>query len=80
MSEPVETVARVGDRRVHLFQVVHERRDDGEARAWVVVAIGDDDLELATLDFEWHRTVPLEAVEAGDLVPLVAGGVPMWGY
>lgn len=80
MPERVETVARVGDRRVHLFQVVREHREDGSTRAWVVVAIDDDAVDLASLDFEWHRTVPLAAFETGDVEPLVAGGVPVWGY
>lgn len=80
MSEPVETVARVGDRRVHLFQAVREHREDGSTREWVVVGIDDDAVELASLDFEWHQRVPLAAVEAGKVEPLVADGVPVWGY
>lgn len=80
VSEPVETVVAAGDRRVHRFQVVRERRPDGATHEWVVVGIGDDDLRLATPDFEWTKTVSLDAIRTGRLEPLVAGGVPVWGY
>ena len=70
----------VGETRVHRFQVVREHRDDGTTEDWVVVDFPPDSLELATLDFDWHRTVPLSAVEDGSIEPLTEGGVPVWGY
>lgn len=69
----------VGESRVHRFQVLRERRDGGH-EDWLVVGFDRDALELATPDFEWTRTVSVAAVAAGDLEPLSAGGVPVWGY
>ena len=80
MTERVETVVDVGDRRVHRFQVVRERRDDGSTREWVVVHVGGDDLKLASLDFEWTTTASIDEVRSGRFEPLTAGGVPVWGY
>lgn len=74
----VETAARVGDRRVHLFQVVREARGDGSTRDWLVVGLDAGDVELASPDFEWHRRVPGEGFDRYE--PLVEGGVPVWGY
>ena len=80
MAERVETVARIGDHRVHLFQVVREHREDGSTREWVVVGIRDDEVRLASLDFEWDLTVPRAAFGTGRFEALVEEGVPVWGY
>lgn len=82
VPQRVETVARFDGRRVHRFQVVRERREDGDDEDWIVVGIDDEDgvVRLADADFEWTREVPLEAVRSGEFEPLVEGGVPVWGY
>ena len=80
MTEPVETVVHVGDRRVHRFQLLRERRPDEPPRDWVVVELGKTELTLATPDFAWTRTIELDAVARGAYEPLVADGVPVWGY
>ena len=80
VTERVETVARVGDRLVHRFQAVRERRADGTTREWVVVDIEREAVQLATPDFEWTRSVRREAFAAEGFEPLTAGDVPVWGY
>lgn len=75
----VPTALDVGATRVHLFQAVREHRDGGH-EDWVVVGFAGDWIDLASLDFEWHRTVPAAAVAEGTVEPLVEGGVPVWGY
>ena len=70
----------IGETRVHRFQAVREHRDDGSTEDWVVVDFVPDGLRLATLDFDWHRTVPLSAVEDGTIEPRYAADVPVWGY
>lgn len=85
VQQRVETVARVDGRRVHRFQVVRERLEDGEgsdAEEWIVVGFdGDgDEVRLADRDFEWTRTVPRSAFASGRFEPLWAGDVPVWGY
>lgn len=79
-ARPVRTVLCAGEVRVHRFQVVREHREDGSHEDWIVVDFPPEGIELASLDFEWHRTVPAAAVEAGSFEPLVEGGVPVWGY
>ncbi len=79
-AQPVRVTLPVGGTRVHRFQAVREHREDGTTEDWVVVAFPPEGLELATLDFDWHRTVPLAALEDGTIEPLTAGGVPVWGY
>ena len=78
--QAVRVTLPVGEARVHRFQAVREHRPDGTAEEWVVVDFPPEGIELATLDFDWHRTVPLSAVEDGTVEPLTAGGVPVWGY
>lgn len=74
---PVRTSGVVGDRRVHLFQAVH---DPGSTPTdWIVVSIEDDSVRLATPDFEEVRVLPVAAF-VGGVEPLTAGGVPVWGY
>lgn len=80
MHERVETVVRVGGRRVHRFQVVREHRDDGSTREWIVVGIGDDAVDLADPDFEWTTSVPRDEFCLDRFEPLEAGDVPIWGY
>lgn len=81
----VETVARFDGRRVHRFQVVRERREDGpgaDDEEWIVVGFdeGGDEVRLADRDFEWTRTAPRSAFASGRFEPLTAGDVPVWGY
>ena len=78
-ARPVRATLPVGETRVHRFQVVREHRDGGH-EDWIVVDFTPDGLELASVGFDWHRTVPLTAVEDGRLEPLSAGEVPVWGY
>lgn len=82
MPEPVQTVARLDGRRVHRFQVVREHREGGAEEDWIVVGFdeADDVVRLADADFEWTREVPTDAFRSGRFEPLVAGGVPIWGY
>ena len=85
VHQPVETVARVDGRRVHRFQAVRERRDDGaegDDEEWIVVGLDadGDEVLLADRDFEWTRTVPRSAFASGRFEPLWAGDVPVWGY
>lgn len=77
---PVPVTVAVGPTRLHRFQVVREERDDGRPEDWVVVGFGPDTVELATVDFDWHRTVSLSEVADGGFRPLTAGRVPIWGY
>lgn len=80
VHRPVRTRRSFGDTRVHLFQVVRERREDGDAEDWIVVGFVDDGIELASVGFDWSRTVPTSALGDGSFEPLTAGGVPVWGY
>lgn len=77
---PVRTALAVGETRVHRFQVLREHRGDGAHEDWIVVGFAGDALELASVGFDWSRTVPASAVAAGTFEPLTAGGVPVWGY
>lgn len=70
----------VGETRVSRFQVVREHRGDGDTEDWIVVDFPPEGVELASLDFDWHRTVPRSAFEDGAFEPLSEGGVPVWGY
>lgn len=79
-AHQVRVTLPVGETRVHRFQVVREHREDGGHEDWIVVGFAPEGLELATLDFDWHRTVPSRAVEDGAFEPLTEGGVPVWGY
>ena len=76
---PVATTLEAGDVRVHLFQVVRERRNGGH-EDWIVVGMDAGAVELASVGFDWSRTVPSAAIADGGLEPLVEGGVPVWGY
>lgn len=76
----VETVRHVDGGRVHRFQVVRERDPDGDVEEWIVVGFDDDAVRLADPAFDWTREVPLAAFRERRVVPLVAGGVPVWGY
>lgn len=80
MYEPLETVRTVGGGRIHRFQVVQEHRGGGAADAWIVVGFTDGGVQLADVDFEWTREVAAEEFADGRFEPLVAGGVPVWGY
>jgi hypothetical protein len=75
---PVETARQIGGSRVHRFQVVREPGPDGEE--WIVVGFDGETVQLADQGFEWTRTVSEEAFRDGRLEPVVAGGVPVWGY
>lgn len=77
---PVRVSLPVGETWVHLFQVVREHRGDADHEDWVVVGFGPERVELATVDFEWHRTVPPTAIEDGRFEPVFEDGVPVWGY
>jgi hypothetical protein len=79
-ARPVRVTLPVGETHVHRFQVVREHRDDGTTEDWIVVGFAPEGIELATTDFDWHRTVPAGAFEDGTFEPLAAGGVPVWGY
>lgn len=79
-AHAVRVTLPVDETRVHRFQVVREHREDGSFEDWIVVDFPPGGLELASLDFEWHRIVPVSAVEDGTVEPLVEGGVPVWGY
>lgn len=59
----------------------------GDVEEWIVVGLeraeGDGseaEVRLADPDFEWTRSVSVEAFRSGKFEPLVAGGVPVWGY
>ena len=59
----------------------------GDVEEWIVVGLeraeGDGaeaEVRLADPDFEWTRTVSVEAIRSGEFEPLVADGVPVWGY
>lgn len=95
MAEPVRTVLRLDGLRVHRFQVVRSRRtDEGDyggcggveggrvGEEWIVVGYDDggESIRLADPDFERTRSVPVDAFESGRFEPLIAGGVPVWGY
>lgn len=75
---PVETVRHIDGLRIHRFQVVREPGPDGEE--WIVVGFDRETVRLADRGFEWTRAVPMEAFRDGSLEPVVAGGVPVWGY
>jgi hypothetical protein len=79
-ARQVRVTLPVGETRVHRFQVVREHREDGSHEDWIVVDFPPEGVGLASLDFEWHRTVPVSAVEDGTIEPLVESGVPVWGY
>lgn len=76
--QPVRSSLRVDGTWVHLFQVVRDRRDGGEE--WVVVGLSDDRIDLATVGFDWHQSVPVAAFEDRSFEPRREGGVPVWGY
>lgn len=69
-----------GERRVHRFQVVRETRADGRQEDWIVVGFTAEEIELASIGFDWSRTIPVAAIEDGPFEPLAAGDVPVWGY
>jgi hypothetical protein len=78
--EQVATVREDGGRRIHRFQAVRERRRDGGTEEWVVVGFGDGTVRLADPEFERTREVAAGEFRGGRFQPLVAGGVPVWGY
>lgn len=78
-TQPVRVSLPVGETRVHRFQVVREHRDRGH-EDWIVVGFTPEGLELASVGFDWHRTIPATAIERGEFEPRYAGGVPVWGY
>ena len=81
VPEPLETAACVGGRRINRFQVVRERRDAGGGDdEWIVVGFADGEVRLADPGFERTRTVSAAAFRNGRFEPLIAGGVPVWGY
>jgi len=77
---PVRTSLSLDDTRVHLFQVVRERRGGDGHEDWIVVGFVDDDVELASVGFDWSRTVSGSSLVDGSFEPLTAAGVPVWGY
>ena len=79
MPVPLERAIQVDGSRVHRFQVVRERRD-GDPEEWIVVGFNEGEVRLADREFEWTRTVPLDAFGDGAFEPLSAAGVPVWGY
>lgn len=78
-ARPVRSTVPLDSARIHLFQVVRERRAGGD-EDWIVVGLARDRIDLASVGFDWHRAVPVSAFEDGPFEPLVAGGVPVWGY
>lgn len=79
-ARPVRVSLPVDETRVHRFQVVREHRQDGDHEDWVVVGFAPGGIELASVGFDWHRTVPVAAFEDGTFEPRYEGGVPVWGY
>ncbi len=70
----------VGEGRVHRFQVLRETRADGSHEDWIVVGFPATGVALASVGFEWSRTIPVADIADGPFEPLEAGGVPVWGY
>lgn len=78
VDDRVTTQRRLGDDTVHLYQVVHEAGDF--PRDWVVIALDDGSITLATLDFDEKRTLDDAEFVDGPFTPLTQGDVPVWGY
>jgi hypothetical protein len=76
----VRVTLPIGERRVHLFQAVREHREDGGDEDWIVVGFPADGIQLASVGFDWHRTVAAAAFDDGSFEPLAEGEVPVWGY
>lgn len=70
----------VGDQRVHRFQILRAHQETGGHEDWIVVDFSPAGIHLASVDFEWTRTVPTRAIRDGTMEPLTADGVPIWGY
>lgn len=71
---------RAGDQavRVHLHQLVH----DGDGRTWIVTGLSEGSVLVAypREDGEWWTRDVAESWFVREYEPVVAGGVPVWGW